>query len=93
MHARITTDVSAKLIKILNGDKERICGVMNKLREDLEENPEALAYFRRCRYEKEPDDYFEYSCHWITNGTWHHLDFLVSDKQALDGILLVDEVS
>jgi hypothetical protein len=93
MHAIIDPDVSAEIGRLLNGDPLRICDALNQLRNDLENNPAALEYFRHDRDEERPDDYFNYSCHYISSGTWHHLDFLVSDKQALDGILLVDEVS
>jgi hypothetical protein len=93
MEARITEHVFARLIVLLNDDIPRIRDAVKQLRSDLEDNPRALAYFRGCRDDDEPDDYFCYSCYWISDGIWHHLDFLVSDKQALDGILLVDEVS
>lgn len=93
MRAIISSYVSAQLGVLLNGDIARCCDALAKLRNDLEDNPASLAYFRGNRDPKEPDDYFNYSCHWISGGTWQHLDFLVSDKQALDGILLVDEVS
>jgi hypothetical protein len=93
MNAIITDHVFRKLIVLLNDDIPRIRGAVEQLQNDLENNQAALTYFRGCRNEKEQYDYFDYSCHWITNGTWNHLYFLVSDKQALDGILLVDEVS
>lgn len=93
MRAIIDERVSQKLGTLLDRDTNRICDALNKLRNDLEESPSALAFFRGNRDLNEPDDYFNYSCHWVSGGAWHHLDFLVSDKQALDGMLLVDEVS